>query len=401
MRVSAIEVIDQRSACQLQGRVTSDAGQFPPFLLWYRYPAELRPWLQADNGDPFLAALLTGAMLRGEDLAIEAPVSPRLLAALPDLQAITGAFEPRSRQITVHAAARSHSLPTAGSPGNGLFFSLGVDSFYSLLKNRRDHPADDRSLTHLLTLHGIDQPGRPWQEEFPPQILANAQRVAAETGTRLLPIVSNVRRAIAVLGSWPPQHGGALLAAALGLGGSLRRMHIAASTTYDRLYPWGSHPLLDPLWSTETMTVIHDGCELNTIDKTRVITELRPELVMSTLRPCAGYGPAYNCGACEKCLRTMLDLVAAGRLTQCATLPHTFDLRQLRIALRPGGPVHMADYTRRLRALEMLGAEPDVQQVLREHLAGGMDRKWRADAATASPPTSGGLLARLRRPRPA
>ncbi|MFT4040047.1 MAG: hypothetical protein QM692_17845 [Thermomicrobiales bacterium] len=387
MRVSAIEIIEQRDTCQLQGWVTSDAGQFSPFLLWYRYPAELRPYVHVDNGDPFLAALLTGAMLRGEDLTIEAPVSPRLLEALPELQAILGAFEPRSRQITVHAPPRQYSLPApAEAPGAGLFFSLGVDSFYSLLKNRRDYPAGERRLTHLLTLHGIDQPGRPWQEEFAPQFLANAQRVAVETGTQLVPIVSNVRRVIAVLGTWPPQHGGALLAAALGLGGFLRRIYIAASTTYDRLYPWGSHPLLDPLWSTETLTVIHDGCELNTIDKTRVIAELRPDLVMPTLRPCAGYGPAYNCGGCEKCLRTMLDLLGAGYLAQCETLPHTVDLRQLQMALRPGGPVHIADYTRRLRALEALGVEPAAQQVLREHLAGGMDRKWLADATRSTPP---------------
>jgi hypothetical protein len=203
----------------------------------------------------------------------------------------------------------------------------------------------------------------------------------------LLPIVSNVRRAIAALGTWPPQHGGALIASALALGPLLGRIHIAASTTYDRLYPWGSHPLLDPLWSTETLTVIHDGCELNTIDKTRVIAELRPDLVMATLRPCAGYGNGYNCGACMKCLRTMLDLLQFGFLEECDTLPHEIDIERLRVVLRPGGPVHVADFTRRLRALEALGLAPAVQAVLRVHLAGGMARKWYATSA-AEPPVA-------------
>ena len=91
MRVSAIEVTEQGATYQLQARVASEAGLFEPFLLWYRYPAWCRPYLSAENGDPFLAALLTGAMLRGEDLALDAPVSPRTLEALPELQAIISA----------------------------------------------------------------------------------------------------------------------------------------------------------------------------------------------------------------------------------------------------------------------------------------------------------------------
>jgi hypothetical protein len=300
----------------------------------------------------------------------------------------------------VHAAARTHSVPGAGMPpGNGLFFSLGVDSFYSLLKNRRDHPSDTHTITHLLTLHGIDFPDQPWQDDFPPQFLANAQRVAEGTGAELLPIVSNVRRGVAALGTWPPQHGGALIASALALGPLLGHIHIAASTTYDRLYPWGSHPLLDPLWSTETLTVIHDGCELNTIDKTRVIAELQPDLVMSTLRPCAGFGGGYNCGACLKCLRTMLDLLQFGYLEQCQTLPHEIDVDRLRVVLRPGGPVHVADFTRRLRALEVVGIAPDVQNVLREHLAGDMDRKWYAGSAAPETALPSRVRSWFRRPR--
>ena len=62
MRVSAIEVTEQGATCQLQARVASEAGLFEPFLLWYRYPAWCRPYVSAENGDPFLAALLTGAM---------------------------------------------------------------------------------------------------------------------------------------------------------------------------------------------------------------------------------------------------------------------------------------------------------------------------------------------------
>lgn len=276
----------------------------------------------------------------------------------------------------------------ASTPGVGLFFSLGVDSWYSLLKNLRDHPGDARGITHLIPVHGIDVPFPAWDERFPPELLTNFQRAARETGKTLIPVVTNVRQVTAPLAPWPTLHGGGLIAVALALGGALRRTHIAASTTYDRLYPWGSHPVLDPLWSTEQLDVVHDGCEMNTIDKTRVIAELNPALVLETIRPCAGYGPGYNCGLCIKCMRTMIDLLHFGYLDQCRTLPHEIDVARLREVLCPSGPVHVADFTRRLNALEAQGIAPDVQAALREHLALGMATKWAGSAqATAGQPS--------------
>ena len=34
------------------------------------------------------------------------------------------------------------------------------------------------------------------------------------------------------------------------------------------------------------------------------------DLVLQTLRVCPGYGPEYNCGRCNKCLRAMIDLLS-------------------------------------------------------------------------------------------
>jgi hypothetical protein len=401
MQVSAIEVVDLDNACQIQALIESDfdpddAQWFEPFLLWYRFPAWCRPYLSAENGDPFLAALLVGAMRSEERLAIAAPISPRLHEALPEIQAIYDAFEPRARRIPVEVAVRELSLPRDGAPGVGLFFSLGVDSYYSLLKNEREHPADAGTITHLLSVHGIDVPLPEWDETFPPDLLASFTWVAAETGKTLIPVVTNVRKVTARFAPWPTAHGGGLIAVALALGAGLRRIHIAASATYDKLYPWGSHPLLDPLWSTEDLTVIHDGCEMNTIDKTRFIVEARPALVLQTLRPCAGFRPGYNCGACLKCMRTMIDLLQFGYLDQCATLPHEIDIARFREVLRPGGPIHVADYTRRLNALEAAGLAPDVQQVLREHLAKGMAAKWTGPAKSAIERPRPGLVGRLK-----
>ena len=342
MRVWDIRVVTTAETCQIQGRVESDrdkndAQSFAPFTLWHRFPRWCEPFLSPDNGDPFLAALLMPAMRIGERLAISAPISPRLLDALADIESVYTCFDQRNGWVPVEAEERQESLPARDAePGTGLFFSLGVDSFYSLLKNQRDHPRDSRTVTHLLSVHGFDVAFTGWEERFPSELLDNFQRVADEAGKTLVPVVSNVRRVTTPLAPWTLVHGGAMASISLALGHGLRRVSIAASTTYDKLYPWGSHPVLDPYWSTDSLSVVHDGCEMNSIDKTGVIAN--SQLVLETLRPCAGYGPGYNCGRCLKCSRTMLDLLQAGALDRCQTLPHQIDANALRAALRPGAP---------------------------------------------------------------
>lgn len=401
MRVRDIQVVSAADWCQIEGRVESEADPddpywFEPFVLWYRFPPWCHPYLDADNGDPFLASLLVLAMCAGERLAIPAPVSARLLEAIPDIQAIYAAFDPEHAPVPVEAVARQSPLPTAPDAASGLFFSMGVDSFYSLLKNRRDHPDDGKRVTHLLSVHGFDFCDDEWDSAFPPALLENFQRVADETNTTLVPVVTNIRRVGTQLVSWPTLHGAGMAGVALALGGGLRRVLIAASTTYDRLYSWGSHPVLDPLWSTEGLTVVHDGCEMNTIDKTAVIA--RSDLALATLRPCTGEEPGYNCGACLKCLRTMIDLLVAGSLDRCQTLPHEIDPRHLRMVLQPGGPIHVADYRRRLTSLQSLAGQEAVCAVLEEHLAHGMSHHFLQQLGmTKAPAPRRRLLARLLR----
>ncbi len=59
--------------------------------------------------------------------------------------------------------------------------------------------------------------------------------------------------------SWSLTHGAALATAGLALSGSLSRLYIAASFQPTSLPPWGSHPDLDPLFSTERIEFVRDG----------------------------------------------------------------------------------------------------------------------------------------------
>ncbi len=374
MRVSDIEIRASTDYCELRAWVASEReinhdDWFEPFALWYRFPPWCVPFLSVDNGDPFLSALLVPAMRTDERLVIPAPISPRLLEALPDIQAIFSCFDPRQKPTTVETTSR-HEVATAPGheTGVGLFFSMGVDSWYCLRKNARDHAADERTISYLIAVHGFDVAYEGWDSTFPVSMLTNYQRVAAECGETLVPVATNVRRVTEGLAPWSMAHGGATLSIAHALGGLLRRVTLAASTTYDKLYPWGSHPVLDPRWSTENLTVVHDGCEADRIDRTRFIAE--SPLVLETLRVCPGYGPGYNCGKCYKCLRTMIDLMQAGCLERSATFPHEIDPEALRVGLRQiDDPASAANAMRRLRIFEASGEAPELREVLAEFAA--------------------------------
>ncbi|HWH00753.1 MAG TPA: hypothetical protein VNV66_15890 [Pilimelia sp.] len=348
-----------------------------PFPLWYRFPPQYGPRLRADNGDPFVAALLGVAMRLGEDLHIEADVAPLLLRhATGTIQDIWTRWHADFRRVRLSAGAGAERSPGPGRR-RGLFFSLGVDSAYCLAKNRRDHAADDDTITDLILVEGFDV--YLWEaERFPPMVAA-ARRVAEATGARVLPVTTNLRELTDRVVDWVTAHFAAGLASTALALDAHDAVHLAASFTYEHLFPGGSHPLLDPLWSTEALSVVHDGCEAGRMDKLRLLAQPRYQVLLDHLRVCntGELTDAYNCGRCEKCVRTMIGLRAAGALDRCASLPHDIDAD--RFACLPLRPEYHHIAYRELR--DALGRDDPVDRRLRAVL----EHKLRlcAEAGTA------------------
>ena len=75
--------------------------------------------------------------------------------------------------------------------------------------------------------------------------------------------------------------------------------------------PAGSHAAVDPLFSSQLVTIIHDGSRFSRLEKVRELASW--PMALDALRVCPGNtGGRANCGSCEKCLRTRLELLAAG-----------------------------------------------------------------------------------------
>lgn len=84
---------------------------------------------------------------------------------------------------------------------------------------------------------------------------------------------------------------------------------IAAWHTWRELWADGSHPLTDPLWSIEATAIVRHGRDAKRWQKLAVLAEVPGAL--DILRVC-WQDHRYNCGQCEKCLRTMVLLRILG-----------------------------------------------------------------------------------------
>jgi hypothetical protein len=272
--------------------------------LWFRGPADA---LAVSGGDAFMTALLTTAMRLGLRLIVEAPVSARLLAATERIQDIFCSWYPELHRIAIEAHSGNAGLEGRGA-GVACFFSGGVDSFYSAFKHRDE-------ITALVLVHGFDMPLS--NMSLRARASASLAEAALVLGKRLVEVETNSRELTNRHASWTyHQFGPALASVAQLLGGCAGKVYVPASESYAHLDPCGSHPLLDPLWSTETIGIDHDGGEATRNQKVAVLAG-HPE-ILPMLRVCwENLDNSYNCGRCEKCLRTMIHLQAAGALDKC------------------------------------------------------------------------------------
>ncbi|WP_380282314.1 hypothetical protein [Kitasatospora purpeofusca] len=296
--------------------------ELPSARLHFTVPGGEHNWLP-ERGDAFLAGLLMPAMRLGEDLVVDAPVSARLLRSARTVVEIYTAWWERLRAVRVTAGEPVEAR--RGPAAVGLFFTLGVDSFYSLLGDaeRRTEPGH-RPVGDLLFVN-FEQHAGPDHD----RLLDRVRLVADRSGARAVRVETNLRAFTAPLVRWEDFHGAALAATALALQGLLGRCLIAASFEYRHLPPYGSHPVLDHLWSTEALEIVHDGADATRTQK--VARRLaRSDLALRNLAVCWRDRPGRNCGACEKCLRTMVALELAGVLGRCGTLPRVLDLDRLR-----------------------------------------------------------------------
>ena len=91
------------------------------------------------------------------------------------------------------------------------------------------------------------------------------------------------------------------------------------------------------MWSCDRQLIRHFSCRVNRLEKLQTILNETPDL-LENLRVCyLNPDGALNCGRCEKCLRTQLQLLICNSLDRCARFDErlsVLSLRQLKLPWR-------------------------------------------------------------------
>ncbi len=271
------------------------------------------------SADAFLAACFPLAAIHGEArVRIEGQPCPMLVEGLADRPRVVVELgrnaRPGSRKSKPFPRARTR-IP--GGPRRAVaFLSGGVDGLHMLMRNRRLYRRDDPAyIRDALFIHGFDigKRARDPENERYRMALRRLEPVAVETGIRIIPCRTNLRHLPSQPDFWElsPQRRGAGRRRSCGddrAGIPIHWRHLSGSAI---LFRWGRIPP-STACSRASASLSSTTARVFPASKRCVILRTWPT-AMAALRVCpAKLGGQANCGRCEKCLRTRLELLAAG-----------------------------------------------------------------------------------------
>ncbi len=271
----------------------------------------------------FLAAVLLPCMKTGENIYVDGPVSEQFLANTNEIMKLLIKWQVGLSRIKIRV--KETTVDTFKPRYTGSFFTAGVDSFYTYLRNKNKKTT---KISHLIIVHGFDVPLS--NKPFFNKVKTTVEKVAAEEKVHAVVLETNLGEIIEKRLVWDFAHGGALAAVALFLRKQMKNMLIPGAVRNDQLFPYGTHPELDVLWSTETLKVKSDGGEHDRMGKVTSLVSKSP-LALKYLRVCTqNLEGKYNCSRCYKCLMTMIYLAGSNALSQSKTFERKINIEAVR-----------------------------------------------------------------------
>jgi len=344
----------------------------PQSEVYFETDAEFGDGL-SPNPHSFLIGCSMAAMNRGEKrIIIDAAICPELLDGLHVVIKRFAYWYDRYRfkgdtPVRIEVKKRfSKSLPpTEGR--RAMFFSGGIDSLASLRNNRNNFPiGHPSSIDDAFLVYGLEVED-PKIFEY---VMKTIPKIAKEASLTLIPIYTNLRYLEDSWGFWEKQFMGALFSA-IGHSFSRRINSLLIASHYDIPYlnkPYGSHPLIDSNYSSSDLRIKHDR-PLSRYEKTQMISDW--ECAIQNVRVCNKTklyeAEQLNCSECEKCLRTMMGLLACGVLDKASAFKYD-DVSQemVRRTVKLNKTVY-SFYTELIRPLKKAGRN-DLADVISDKL---------------------------------
>ncbi|MEA2061641.1 MAG: hypothetical protein U9P10_14275 [Thermodesulfobacteriota bacterium] len=267
----------------------------------------------------FLVGTIIPALyFREKRISVDAKICPGLLEGLETVMALMASWSGGKMPPLVLECRKKKGLSRQPVNRAGMVFSGGVDSLAALRLNRLRYPESHPGyIRDCFFIHGFDIGGvvaRGSKYYVFDRAVKTMKAVTDQAGARLVPVYTNFRHLCDDRELWLYRFHGAVLASiAHSFSSSIDFFYIASTYDIDHLGPSGSHPLIDPEYSSFDIRIKHRDASWPRIDKLRLLTQW--DLGLSHLRVClANVKDRLNCGKCEKCVRTMTGLVALGAL---------------------------------------------------------------------------------------
>lgn len=260
------------------------------------------------SATPFLPLVTMLAGVQGLALSFDADADPVAFdGARRAGELLADWFSwPRHTMTAARRRAAPSGAATPVATGTALFFSRGLDSTHSLFCG--PHTIDQ--------LIGVDWEDPPLASDGTRAIMRSTVAAAADLGLPLHRVSSNARHFSDALVGWDDAVGPTLSAFALLLAPLAGTVVISATLPEQLMRPKGTHPDLDPLWSSSRVRIVHQGERLGRTDKAAAVAD--QPFVQRWLKVCWQREGDGNCGVCAKCLMTMSNFAAVGHLDAVA-----------------------------------------------------------------------------------
>lgn len=274
-------------------------GQTVRQQIWYRIPNAYAP-AQVPN-DAFFLLALPLAVATNEDLFFDGSVAKELLNKVKDIHEYYHEIKQRIVQVQTTG---THPLQKANQH-SGQFFTLGVDSFYTL---DRVSKTVDMHRHKLVYVEGYDMPF--YEKKFFQQVRRAINTVARSVHSQPIYIETNLRSITDKVVGWGRYHVSALVAVSTLLG---FKKTLISGESFEAL-DWGLRLGSDKLYSTKNQALQLVAHNMSRIDKMQqLITAPIGKLFVRFVRVCWENARMkqvpYNCSVCQKCLKTKLMLL--------------------------------------------------------------------------------------------
>lgn len=361
-----------------RGRVTAEVtwedSERPSQRLYYETEGEVARDLEP-NPDAFLLPCLPIAVWQGERrILVTGSVCARLRDGLATTMAIFREWHAHCRPLRIEPTRGFVPRVPRAERRAASFMSGGIDALALLRANRRDYPLrhpgaiQDGLLLFGLNTFDFDAAGpRPERLAAFTSHVQRMQRLADLAHLTLVPVITNTRTLYPDFHTWTVVGFTAgTVGVALALSRRLTDAWLASGGLGMGPHRVADHLMLPPSFSSAAVEIHVGQPEMTRFEKTRLVADWDEALPF--LRSCLYHEipPAglVNCGSCEKCVRTMVALVALGKLERASSFPHRDVTPEMLEAVPMNNPWQIEFYSQCIEALER-SRRHDLARLLR------------------------------------